>query len=58
MLAAVDHKSWRITAYVKNLLDTQDVLAPPTQPNQLDNLTDDYVVNPPREVGVRLAYSY
>jgi hypothetical protein len=47
-----------VTAYVTNLLDKQEYLAPPTQLNQLDNLTNDYVVNRPREVGLRLAYSY
>jgi hypothetical protein len=31
---------------------------PPAQPNQLDNLTDDVVVNRPREVGIRIAYSF
>ncbi len=56
--AVIRHKSWRVTAYVTNLLDKQEYLAPPTQLNQLDNLTNDYVVNRPREVGLRLAYSY
>jgi outer membrane receptor protein involved in Fe transport len=56
--AAVNHKPWRVTGYVTNLLDKQDILVPPTQPNQFDNLTDDMVVNRPREIGMRIAYSF
>jgi outer membrane receptor protein involved in Fe transport len=56
--AVIRHKAWRMTAYVTNLLDKQEYLAPPTQLNQVDNLTNDYVVNRPREVGLRVAYSY
>lgn len=52
------HKPWRATLYVTNLFDKEEILAPPSQPNQLQNLTNDYLVNPPREVGVRLAYSF
>jgi outer membrane receptor protein involved in Fe transport len=56
--AALIHKPWRITAYVTNLLDRQDILAPPPQVNQVGNLTNDYIVNPPREVGVRVGYTF
>jgi len=52
------HKPWRLMAYVKNLLDKEEVLVPPAQPNELNNLTDDVVVNRPREVGVRIAYMF
>jgi hypothetical protein len=43
---------------VKNLFDVEETLAPPTQPNELNNLTNDNIVNRPREVGLRLGYSY
>ncbi|MGB6310765.1 MAG: TonB-dependent receptor [Steroidobacteraceae bacterium] len=59
--AAVNHKPWRFTGYVTNLLDKQEVLVPPSQispGNNFDKLADDYVVNPPREVGVRVAYTF
>jgi outer membrane receptor protein involved in Fe transport len=56
--AVLNHKPWRVIGYVKNLLDREEVLVPPAQPNQLDNLTDDVVVNRPREVGIRIAYSF
>ena len=59
--AAVSHQAWRATAYVTNLLDKQEVLVPPNQgtpANNLGALANDYVVNPPREIGVRLAYSF
>ncbi len=59
--AAVNHKPWRFTAYVTNLLDKQEVLVPPSQAsagNNFDLLADDYVVNPPREIGIRVGYTF
>jgi iron complex outermembrane recepter protein len=59
--AAVNHKPWRVTAYVSNLLNKQEVLVPPSQisdGNNLDKLANDYVVNPPREIGLRVAYAF
>jgi outer membrane receptor protein involved in Fe transport len=59
--AAVSHQAWRATAYVTNLLDKQEILVPPNQgtpENNLSGLANDYVVNPPREVGLRVAYSF
>jgi iron complex outermembrane receptor protein len=56
--AAITHKPWRATLYCKNVLDRQNILVPPTQFNELDKLTNDYVVSPPREVGIRLAYTF
>jgi outer membrane receptor protein involved in Fe transport len=59
--AAVNHKPWRVTAYVTNLLNKQEVLVPPSQisdGNNLDKLANDYVVNPPREIGLRVAYAF
>ena len=56
--AALNHGSWRATFYMTNVLDKQEILAPPSQPNQLGNLTNDFLVNPPRETGVRLAYFF
>jgi iron complex outermembrane recepter protein len=59
--AALNHKPWRFTAYVTNLLDKQEVLVPPSQAsagNNFDKLADDYVVNPPREIGIRVGYSF
>jgi hypothetical protein len=50
-----------VTGYVTNLLDKQEVLVPPNQgtpANDLGMLANDYVVNPPREIGLRLAYSF
>jgi outer membrane receptor protein involved in Fe transport len=44
--------------YVTNLFDKQEILAPPSQPNQFDNLTNDFLVNPPRTIGLRVAYSF
>jgi hypothetical protein len=56
--AALSHQSWRFTGYVKNLLDKEEILVPPAQPNELNNLTNDVVVNRPREIGIRIAYAF
>jgi len=56
--AALLHRPWRTTLYVTNLLDRQNILVPPTQFNELGKLTNDYVVNPPREIGIRVAYTF
>jgi len=56
--AALTHAHWRAALYVTNVLDKQEILSPPTQPDQVDNLTNDYLVNPPRVIGVRLGYNF
>jgi outer membrane receptor protein involved in Fe transport len=59
--ATVNHKPWHLMGYVTNLLDKQEVLVPPSQispGNNFDKLADDYVINPPRTVGVRVGYSF
>jgi outer membrane receptor protein involved in Fe transport len=56
--AALVRKAWRATLYVTNVADRQNVLVPPTQFNELGKLTNDYVVSPPREIGLRLAYHF
>jgi len=56
--AALNHQPWRATVYVTNLFDRQNILVPPTQMNELGKLTNDYVVNSPREIGLRLAYRF
>jgi outer membrane receptor protein involved in Fe transport len=56
--ATLNHKPWRTTLYVTNLFDRENILVPPTQFNELGNLTNDYLVSIPREVGVRVAYIF
>ncbi|MGP8123897.1 MAG: hypothetical protein ACLP8B_25655, partial [Xanthobacteraceae bacterium] len=56
--AVLSHESWRMTLYVTNVFDKQEILAPPSQPNQVDNLTNDYLVNPPREISIRMGYFF
>jgi iron complex outermembrane recepter protein len=58
LYVALKHNPWAATFYVTNLFDKQEILAPPSQPDQLDNLTNDFLVNPPREIGLRLAYFF
>jgi hypothetical protein len=59
--ATLTHKPWHVMGYVSNLLDKQEVLVPPSQVspgNNFDKLADDYVINPPRTVGVRVGYTF
>jgi hypothetical protein len=59
--ATVKHYSWHFTGYVTNLLDKQEFLVPPSQisaGNNFDRLADDYVINPPRTVGIRVGYTF
>ncbi len=56
--ATLHHGAWHATLYCTNLFDKEVFLAQPSQPNQLDNLTNDYLVNPPREIGMRVGYSF
>ncbi len=55
--AALSHDPWRATLYVTNLANRREILAPPTL-MAFDNLTNDYIVNEPRVIGVRLAYMF
>jgi len=55
---ALTHQRWRTTFYVTNIFDKQEILAQPSQPNQINNLTNDYLVNTPRVIGLRLGYSF
>jgi iron complex outermembrane receptor protein len=56
--ATVAHKPWRLTGYIQNIADKQEILVPATNPNRVDGLSNDQVVNMPREVGVRAAYTF
>ncbi len=56
--AALTHERWRGTLYITNVFDKQNILVPPTQFNELGKLTNDYVVSPPRQIGLRLAYTF
>ncbi|MBS0418780.1 MAG: TonB-dependent receptor plug domain-containing protein [Proteobacteria bacterium] len=59
--ATVNHKQWHYGAYVTNLLNKQEIM----QPSQLAAvgrnyfpLAYDYVVNPPRVIGIRAGYTF
>jgi outer membrane receptor protein involved in Fe transport len=56
--AALNHVPWRTTLYVTNVFDRQNILVPPTQFNELGKLTNDYLVSVPREIGLRVAYTF
>jgi len=60
--ATVRHGSWRLGAYVTNLTDRRVILGPPEKPphgpNTLNDLTSAFTINSPREVYLRLGYSF
>lgn len=56
--AALNHKPWRATLYINNVFDRQNILVPPTQFNELGKLTNDYIVSVPRQIGLRVAYTF
>jgi len=59
--AMVTHKPWHVTGYVTNLANKQEILVPPTQAsagNNLNLLANDYIINPPREIGLRVGYTF
>lgn len=56
--ATLSRDPWQATVYMTNIADKQEILSPPTLMGALGGLTDDYVVSPPRVIGVRLAYNF
>ena len=56
--AALSHDPWRAVLYITNLADKQEILVPPYNPDQFDDLTNDTIVNEPRVIGFRLAYMF
>jgi len=56
--ATVTHKPWRLLGYVTNLADKHELLAPPATPGRLNNLSNNYIINRPRETGLRLFYTF
>jgi outer membrane receptor protein involved in Fe transport len=50
--------AWSATIYAKNLVNSQYILVPPTQMNEFENLTNQYTVNRPREIGLRVGYAF
>jgi hypothetical protein len=59
---ALSHQAWRFTAYVTNILDKQAQIVPASATINLHNidpaLTEASLVNPPREMGIRIRYSF
>lgn len=57
LLGTLSKDAWHATVYATNLFDRQSVLSPATR-TQLNGLVSNSTVNRPREVGVRLGYSF
>ncbi len=59
--ATLKHDSWHFTGYVTNLLNKEEFLIPHVQvgPGEdLSKLADDYLINPPRQIGVRVGFTF
>ena len=58
--AALGHDPWRLLGYVTNLADKRAILDPPFPPrtNRLNGLANDYIINRPREAGLRVFYAF
>jgi len=56
--ASISHQSWRLGAYVTNITDKRAILAPAQGLGQVDNLASVDTFNPPREIALRLSYSF
>ena len=56
--AMLNHKPWRGDLVREERLRQAGDSGPPSQPNQLENLTNDFLVNPPREIGIRVGYFF
>ena len=56
--AAVSHASWRLGAYVTNLANKRVILSPGESIPLVKNLNYYEIVNRPREIDLRLSYSF
>jgi iron complex outermembrane receptor protein len=56
--ASVSHESWRLAANVTNLANKRVNLTGPKPASVIGTLLDTYTFNQPREIWIRLAYSF
>ncbi len=56
--ATLSHKPWQGVLYLNNFTDKRTELTAPTTLGRLNNLTNNYTINKPREIGVRMSYSW
>jgi hypothetical protein len=56
--SSIEHGPLRLTGYITNIFDRQEILKPPGNPGRLGGLVNDYLVNRPLEVGMRVGYSF
>jgi hypothetical protein len=58
--ASLRHNGWRVGAYVKNVADRRVALIPSVVNLNIhdQSLTTRELINPPREIGLRLGYSF
>jgi iron complex outermembrane receptor protein len=56
--ASVAHNAWRLGLYVTNIADKRVILQPPSRPGHVNGLTTTDLINPPREIDLRLRYSF
>jgi len=56
--ASVSHQSWRLGAYVTNVAGKRAILTPPGALGKIGNLASSSIINQPREILLRLSYSF
>jgi iron complex outermembrane receptor protein len=56
--ASVRHQSWRMGIYVTNLMDKRVILSPGLPDPATNNLEQADIINEPREIYIRLGYSF
>jgi iron complex outermembrane recepter protein len=54
--ASLTHQGWNLGAYATNLLDKRALLVPASGPT--GNLFNNSTINRPREIGLRVGYSF
>ncbi len=56
--ATLTHRPWQGVLYLNNFTDKRAVLVAPVNLGRLDSLANDYTINRPREIGLRMSYSF
>jgi iron complex outermembrane recepter protein len=56
--ASLQHAPWRAGLYITNLADKRAIQVPGGQPTQIEGLANDATITRPREIQLRLRYSF
>jgi outer membrane receptor protein involved in Fe transport len=56
--ASIAHEAWQLGLYITNLADRRVILGPPNHPDKVGYLTNSELINRPRQIDLRLKYSF